>query len=90
MVLAIGERSATGRYDVLCLGSFPGLIRGRTVAFFQICGIWFVLSAVFMMRVRNVVAMGPRCFRCIMEMLSGPIAGEFLACVMAVVMSVSV
>lgn len=60
------------------------------MAFFQICGIWFVFSAVFMMLVRNVVAMGPRCFRWIMDMLSGPIAGEFLACLMAVVVSVVV
>ena len=25
------------------------------------------------------MAMGPRCFRCRFEMLSGPVAGEFLS-----------
>ncbi len=72
---------------MLCLGSFPGLIRGRTVAFFQICDMVFVLIEVLIVFVRSVVAIGPRCLRCIMDIWSGPTAGEFFACLIAAVMS---
>lgn len=63
--------------------SLLGLGRGMTVAFFHICGMQFVLSALLIVWERSVVALGPMCLRCSVEMLSGPSAGEFLACLMA-------
>lgn len=35
------------------------------------------------MYVRSVIALGPRCFRCLMLMLSGPVELLFLACLIA-------
>ena len=75
---------------MLCLGSFPGLARGSTVAFFQIWGILLNASELFMVFVRYAMAIGPRCFKCIMEMLSGPNAGEFFANFMAFTVSSTV
>lgn len=85
IVFAMGERSEIGLYDVLSVASLFGFGIGMVMAFFQICGMRFVCIDLLMVFVRNCMAMGPRCLRCIIDMLSGPIAGEFLACLIAVV-----
>jgi len=61
------------------LVSLPGLGIATTFAVFQIWGIVFVLSAMLYICVRYVIAFGPRCFRCLMFMLSGPVELLFLA-----------
>ena len=45
-VLAIGDRSAMGLYDVPIEVSLFGLGIGMTLACFQVLGMMFVLSAV--------------------------------------------
>ena len=55
------------------LGSLLGLGIGMILASFQNFGIVFVLSAVLYICVRNWMASGPKCFRCLMLMLSGPV-----------------
>ena len=40
--------------------------------------------------VRRVMAVSPKCFRCIFDMLSGPVAGEFLRFFMAFFVSLIV
>lgn len=49
-----------------------------------------VLSAVLYMSVRYFMATGPKCLRCLMLMLSGPVELLFLASFMAVCVCVSV
>ena len=56
---------------------------GMVMAFFQICGILLVWILWFMSWVRARRAMGPKCLRWRAESPSGPVAGEFLACFMA-------
>ena len=72
-VLAIGEMSAIGLYDVLVLGSLLCLGIGIILASFQRWGIVFVFSAMLYICVRSCMACGPRCFKCLMFMLSGPV-----------------
>ena len=55
------------------MGSLLGLGIGMILASFQYLGIVFVLSAVLYISVRNWMASGPKCFRCLMLMLSGPV-----------------
>ena len=50
---------------------------------FHMCGIMFVLRAVFNMLVRNASPRGPMCFRCLMFILSGPCELLFLLCFIA-------
>ena len=54
-------------------GSLLGLGMGMILASFQICGMTFVLIDKLKMWVRNCMASGPRCFKCLMFMLSGPV-----------------
>ena len=70
--------------------SLLGLGIGITFASFQVCGIVFVLSAMLKMFVRNVSAKVPKCLRCLMFMLSGPVELLFLECLMASSVCVSV
>ena len=83
IVLAMGERSAMGRYDVPISIGFPGLGIGMIFACFQVLGIVFVLMEMLNMCVRYLMAVGPRCFRCLMFMLSGPVELLFFACLIA-------
>ena len=53
------------------------------VAFFQMSGISAWLRERLKISVRYWVPDGPRCFRCRMERLSGPVAVEFLLTLMA-------
>ena len=63
--------------------SFPGLGMGITFASFHELGMMFLLSVMLKSSVRYVTARGPRCFRCLMFMLSGPVELLFLDCLMA-------
>ena len=83
MVLAIGESSDIGRYYVPRFGSLFGFGIGMIFANFQICGIVFVFKARFSMSVRYWIAIGPKCFRCLMFRLSGPTEFLFLVFLIA-------
>ena len=56
---------------------------GDYVANFHMCGIMFVLRAVFNMLVRNASPRGPMCFRCLRFNLSGHCEMLFLLCIIA-------
>ena len=79
-----------GLYDGPAFGSLLGLGIGMIFASFHVCGIMFVLRILLYMLVRNVIAVGPRCFRCLMFMLSGPVELLFLADLIAFMVSCSV
>ena len=53
-------------------------------AVFYMLGFWFVLSESVYMSVRYCMAVGPRCFRCLMLIWSGPrellVADSVMAC----------
>ena len=82
-VFAIGERSAMGLYDVPCVLSLLGFGMGIVFAVFHIVGMLFVFSEMLYMCVSSVIALGPRCFRCLMFMLSGPVELLFFECLIA-------
>ena len=82
-VLAIGESSDIGRYDVPTQGSLLGLGIGMILANFHIWGMMLWLRARFNKLVKYWMANGPRCFRCLMLILSGPVELLFDALVIA-------
>ena len=86
-VLAMGERSAIGLYDVLLFLFLLGLRMGIIFAVFHVCGIMLVFSALLYRRVSAAIAVGPRCFMCVFERLSGPADFLGFACFMAVLTS---
>jgi len=59
--------------------SLLGFAIGIMVAVFHICGMMFLFSEKLKMLVRYSIARGPRCFRCFMLILSGPVELLFLA-----------
>lgn len=71
---AIGERRAIGLYAEECVMSFPGLGIGTKLASFQAWGMVLVFSEIVSISVKYLRVIGPRCFRCIIDMLSGPSA----------------
>lgn len=71
-VLAMGERSAIGLYDVLWFLSLLGFSMGIILAVFQSCGMVLVFIALLYRSVSAEMAMGPKCLMCVLEMLSGP------------------
>ena len=77
-VLAIGDKSDIGLYDDPSLGFFCGFNIGTILASFQICGIMFLLRAMLYVSFRYSRAIGPRCFKCFIFMLSGPVELLFL------------
>ena len=83
-ILAIGDKRAIGLYEVPIFGSLLGFGIVTILASFHCFGIVFVLSAVLYMCVRNSMARGPRCFMCLMFMLSGPVELFVLDLFMAV------
>ena len=89
-VLAIGERREMGRKEALSLDGLLAFCLGSMWASFQMCGMVFVLSARLKMCVRYCVAIGPRCLRCCMLMLSGPTEVFVLLFLMAVDTSLGV
>ena len=71
-IFAITVRRDMGLYDVALSMSLLGFGMGTMLANFHMCGIMFVLRAVFNMLVRNAIPRGPMYFRCLMFNLSGP------------------
>ena len=63
--------------------SLLGFGMGIVFAFFHIIGMMFVLSDMLYMCVSRVIALGPRCFRCLMFVLSGPVELLVFECLMA-------
>ena len=63
---------------------------GMMFACFHICGMMFLLRARLNVSVRNCMAVGPRCFRWWMFMLSGPRELLFLLFRMALMVSCGV
>ena len=72
-VLASVDKREIGLYEVPMLLLLLGLGMGIMLASFQVCGIMLVLSASVYICVRKVSPRGPRCFRCLMFILSGPV-----------------
>ena len=72
-VLAIGDSREIGLYDVPMCGSLFGLGIGMILASFRICGMSFVFRDMLKKYVRYFMATGPRCFRCLILILSGPV-----------------
>ena len=68
-------------------GSLLGLILGIMFADFHVWGIWFSERDLLYMSVRRDIAMVPKCLMWMFEMLSGPVAGEFLIVFMVRVVS---
>ena len=66
-------RSAIGLYEVLLFLSLLGLRIGIILAVFQEFGIVFVFIALLYNSVSAFIAVGPMCFICVLEMLSGPV-----------------
>ena len=89
-VFAIGERSDMGLYAVEVFLSLFCLCIGMIFAVFHRCGMSFLFIAFMYMFVRYVIASGPRCFRCCMFMLSGPVELFVLLFLIAVIVCVSV
>lgn len=71
-------RSEIGLYEAGCVGDLLGFRMGMILAIFQEFGIWLYVMDLLNMSVRDLIACGPKCLRCLYEMLSGPVAGEFL------------
>ena len=67
-----------GLYEVPLSMSLLGFGMGTMLANFHLCGIMFVLRAVFNMLVRNMSPRGPMCFRYLMFNLSEPCELLFL------------
>lgn len=63
---------------------------GIIVACFQWCGMWQFCMERLKRSVRAEIAVGPRCFSCMLEMLSGPSAVDGLSCFNAVAVSAGV
>src|SRR5271163_511897 len=82
-IFAMGERSEIGRYDVPSSGFLFGFSIGTILASFQMWGIVLLFRDFSSRVLRYSSAMGPRCFRCFMLMLSGPVELLFLAVLMA-------
>ena len=79
-VFAMGESSAMGLNDVPWVVSLPGLGIGIILAIFHVCGIVFVLRGRLKIAVRYVSAVTPRCLKCLIFVLSGPVELLFSAC----------
>ena len=83
-VFAMGERSEIGLYEEPELGSLFGLGIGIILASFQMCGIMLLFKAFISSNLKYSMASGPKCLRCFMFMLSGPVEllflAEFIAC----------
>ena len=70
--LTILHRREIGLYDLPSVGSFPGLGIGAIFEVFQISGMTFLLSDMVYSLARRLIAFLPRCFRCSMDIPSGP------------------
>lgn len=79
----MGQSSEIGLYDVPCEIALFGLRMGMMVDCFHMLGMTQVVSEMLKSLLINVWAPGPRCLRCVVVMLSGPGAVEFLALLMA-------
>ena len=72
------DKREIGLYKEGCFGYLFGLSIGIMLACFQNGGIILCVHARFRMLVNVWMAVGPRCLRCKLEILSGPSALEFL------------
>ncbi len=64
------------------------LRRGIITDFFQMSGMMLVLIEMLKILVRKAMPFGPRCFRCKLDILSGPAALEALDDLIALFVSV--
>ena len=79
----MGERREIGLYDEPRPGSLFGFSIGTILASFQIWGIILLFRDFVSNCLRYSLAKGPRCLRCFMLMLSGPVELLFFADLMA-------
>ena len=82
-VLAMSDKSVMGQQFVPMLWSLFGFGMGIIVAHFQRWSIVLVLRAMLYMFVRDLMASGPKCLRCQMFMLLGPVKLLFVLFEMA-------
>ena len=83
MILMLGHNSETVLKDVEASDGLFGLRRGMMTEVFQMLGMLPDLTELLKMSVRYCMPVGPMCFRCTVEMPSGPRALEALAFLMA-------
>ena len=60
------------------LAGLFGFSKGIMIDFFQMSGIVLVLMEMLKIMVKKAMPLGPRCFRCKLDILSGPAALEAL------------
>ena len=78
-IFMAGQRRDIGLYDELSFAGLPGFSKGMIMELFQIAGIWLFFSDRLNVSVKSCIALGPRCFRWIIEIPSGPVALEIFA-----------
>ena len=72
------QSNETGLYEAGSMGDFLGFNMGTILAIFQMLGMVLCLREWLKMSVRILMACGPRCFKCLLEMPSGPVEGVVL------------
>ena len=82
-IFMAGQRRETGRYEVDSSAGLFGFSRGIIIDVFQMAGMELVLIERLKIVVRYRRPWSPRCFRCSVEILSGPMALDALAFFMA-------
>ena len=70
-----------------CVGFLLGFNIGMMWACFHICGMSLLRHDLLRMSVNAFNARGPKCLRCMLEILSGPVACEFLRDLIVLVVS---
>ena len=83
IILIAGQSRDTGLYELDSCGSFLGFKRGIITEVFQMSGIILEATERLNIFVRYSTPFGPRCFKCRLEMLSGPAALEALQVLIA-------
>ena len=77
------ESKEIGLYEVSSVGGLLGFRIGIILASFQVLGILLFCSEKLKMSVKALMASGPKCFRCLLDMPSGPVEEVFLETRMA-------
>ena len=72
------QRREIGLYEAGSVGGLFGFKMGTILAVFHMWGMLLCCMEWLKMSVRVLMACGPRCLRCLLDMPSGPVAGEFL------------
>ena len=79
ITLEVQHSSEMGRYEDGRAGGLLGLRVGMIWASFQMSGIVLEVHDRLKRSERTFIPFGPRCLRCMLEISSGPVAGEFFS-----------